>query len=291
MYKDSGVVIKIDRGGGVAVCDYDGDGFLDLYVANYVEYSLDEDLWCSSFESHKSYCGPNLYSPSPDNLFHNNGDGTFTDVSQAVGFTDTRIARGLVAFDYDRDGDQDLMVSNWKEDALLYENVGGAEEGNWIVVDLVGDAPNTHGLGATVAYADVVAVRSDMPIVRLNLEELLAWADIVSIHVPGGESTQSLIGPKQLGLMKEGGWLVNLCLPTETLAAKFALTLRKPKGGSVFGQEPLGTDNRCQFRLQDLEGDVAVVLQVFGQVDRGQCRPHRAHARWRSGLRGPRSDG
>ncbi len=55
-----------------------------------------------------------------------------------------------MAFDYDRDGDQDLLVINYLESALLYKNDGGAEQGNWLVVDPIGTAPNMHAIGATV---------------------------------------------------------------------------------------------------------------------------------------------
>jgi enediyne biosynthesis protein E4 len=106
--------------------DYDGDGFLDLYIANYVKYRLDRDLWCSKFPGHKSYCGPTLYPPEVDSLYHNNRDGTFTDVSNAAGIR-AKAANGLATlwFDYNQDGRPDIFVADDQTPNLLWRNNGG----------------------------------------------------------------------------------------------------------------------------------------------------------------------
>src|ERR1700726_901014 len=62
--------------------DYDNDGRLDLFVCNFVEFSKDKNLPCTAYNK-PGYCIPTLYKPSPSWLFHNNGDGTFSDVSQS----------------------------------------------------------------------------------------------------------------------------------------------------------------------------------------------------------------
>jgi hypothetical protein len=106
--------------------DYDGDGFLDLYVANYVKYRLDRDLWCSKFAGHKSYCGPTLYPAEVDTLYHNNGDGTFSDVSEAAGVR-AHAANGLAVLwvDADEDGRPDIFVADDQTPNLLWHNEGG----------------------------------------------------------------------------------------------------------------------------------------------------------------------
>jgi hypothetical protein len=105
--------------------DYDGDGYLDLYVANNIVYDIKHDFWCSKFAGHKSYCGPTAYKPDVDTLYHNNGDGTFTDVSERAGIrTVKRNGLGVVWLDYDADGRQDICVANDQTPNLLWHNNG-----------------------------------------------------------------------------------------------------------------------------------------------------------------------
>jgi enediyne biosynthesis protein E4 len=106
--------------------DYDGDGFLDLYVANYVRWRLDRDRWCSKFPGHNSYCGPTLYPPEVDTLYHNNGYGTFTDVSDSSGIR-AKAANGLAVLwcDANEDGRPDIVVADDQTPNLLWRNDGG----------------------------------------------------------------------------------------------------------------------------------------------------------------------
>lgn len=105
--------------------DYDGDGFLDLFVANYVTYKLEEDLNCSKFPGHKSYCGPNLYDPDTSFLFHNNGDGTFTDVTVKAGIAKAKgNSLGVAWIDYNEDNLPDIFVANDQSQNFLWKNNG-----------------------------------------------------------------------------------------------------------------------------------------------------------------------
>lgn len=105
--------------------DTDGDGHLDLFVCNYVHYKTSEDLWCSKFAGHKSYCGPNLYQPEHATLYHNNHDGTFTDVSAQAGLLKkTGNGLGVVWFDADEDGKPDIFVANDQSPNHLWRNNG-----------------------------------------------------------------------------------------------------------------------------------------------------------------------
>ncbi len=125
------ITLKARVGGGkrlsssAAWGDYDGDGYLDLFVCNYVKYRLEEDLWCGKIAGHKSYCGPNLYEPDSAILFHNNRDGTFTDVSDTSGIgKQAANGLGVVWLDYDDDGDQDIFVADDQTPNRLWRNNG-----------------------------------------------------------------------------------------------------------------------------------------------------------------------
>lgn len=105
--------------------DFDGDGYLDLYVCNYVQYQLEKDLWCSKFAGQKSYCGPNLYKPEVHRLFRNNGNGTFTDVTERSGISkEPRNGLGVVWLDYNGDGRMDIFVADDQSPNLLWRNNG-----------------------------------------------------------------------------------------------------------------------------------------------------------------------
>jgi len=102
--------------------DYDRDGLLDLVVTNYTEFSFDDPKKCE-IKGVRSYCAQVAYKGMPLTLYHNNGDGTFTDVSARSGF-DKLIGRGLgvVAVDFNDDGWPDLFVARDASPNLLLIN-------------------------------------------------------------------------------------------------------------------------------------------------------------------------
>ena len=103
--------------------DYDRDGHLDLFVANYVKWSEAQDVFCSLDGTHKSYCTPEAYRGSTCWLFHNKGDGTFEDVTAKSGiFDSTSKSLGVAMLDYDLDGWPDLFVANDTQPNKLYRN-------------------------------------------------------------------------------------------------------------------------------------------------------------------------
>ncbi len=120
---------------GATFGDYDGDGRLDLFVPGYVHYDLDHPPVPGSsvvafstceFRGLKVMCGPRGLKGEPDHLFHNNGDGTFTDVSEKAGVADAKRYYGLTAVfaDVNNDGKVDLMVANDSTPNFLYINKG-----------------------------------------------------------------------------------------------------------------------------------------------------------------------
>ncbi len=112
-----------------AAADYDGDGYLDLFVANYLEYDLNRLPVSGKFCSYRGIpvaCGPRGLKGAGDALYHNNGDGTFTDVSVKAGVSDPQGYYGLGAAwgDYNNDGRPDLFVANDSTPNYLYRNNG-----------------------------------------------------------------------------------------------------------------------------------------------------------------------
>jgi len=111
--------------------DYDNDGRLDLFVGRFVDFSKTKHHVCkapnvSSLAGLNEYCYPRVFDPMPSWLFHNNGDGTFTDVSQKMGIADNPGKTwGVVATDINNDGFLDLFVANDTTANFLFANRKG----------------------------------------------------------------------------------------------------------------------------------------------------------------------
>jgi len=104
--------------------DYDRDGLLDLFVCNYVNWSLEHDVFCSLDGKHKSYCTPEAYRGETCWLFHNRGDGTFEDATAGSGVFDASSkSLGVALLDFDQDGWPDLLVANDTQPNKLYKNL------------------------------------------------------------------------------------------------------------------------------------------------------------------------
>ena len=105
--------------------DYDKDGKLDLVVGNYVQWSIESDLYCTLDGKSKSYCTPESYKGISVRLWHNRGDGTFEDATRKAGLGDpTSKTLGIAVLDYDNDGWPDLLFSNDTQPNKLYRNNG-----------------------------------------------------------------------------------------------------------------------------------------------------------------------
>ena len=137
-------------GTSAAWLDYDMDGHSDILVANYVQWSIEKDLWCSMDGSTKTYCTPESYNGQPSVLYRNRGDGTFEDVSARAGIDDpTAKALGIAVLDYDSDGLPDIFQANDTQPNKLYRNEG---DGTF----------SEHGVSAGIAYAEDGKARGAM---------------------------------------------------------------------------------------------------------------------------------
>jgi enediyne biosynthesis protein E4 len=117
---------------GATFGDYDNDGWADLFVSHYVDLNLSNLPAFGSMKTCKYHgidvqCGPRGLKGSPDNLYHNNGDGTFRDVSKKAGVDDPQNRFGLTVLwsDFNNDGRLDLFVTNDGQPNYLYRNDGG----------------------------------------------------------------------------------------------------------------------------------------------------------------------
>ena len=124
-------------GWGTALFDYDNDGDLDIFVTNGSTFQELND--------------PEVLIPQTDALYRNNGDGTFTDVSESTGIAalPTRVGRGATFGDYDNDGDVDIFVVNNHAPPTLLRNDGGNRNG-WLHVELIGIDGNRNAIGAKI---------------------------------------------------------------------------------------------------------------------------------------------
>ena len=138
-----------------AFLDYDNDGRLDLFVSNYLDYKLSNNVQCGARgKGLRSYCHPANYRGTRNKLYHNNSDGTFTDVSDKSGIAGAEgKGMGVVAADVDGDGFVDIFVSNDTVPNFLYHNNGDGtfkEVGAFSGVAYSQDGQAKSGMGVDV---------------------------------------------------------------------------------------------------------------------------------------------
>ncbi len=112
---------------GAAWLDYDHDGWLDLFVVNYLDWAIEEEVACGNAgKTYRTYCHPRHYAGLANSLYRNKGDGTFVDVSAVTGIGGM-IGKGMAVAvaDYDLDGDPDLLVTNDTLPNFLFRNEAG----------------------------------------------------------------------------------------------------------------------------------------------------------------------
>ncbi len=150
--------------------DYDNDGRLDLFVCRFVNFDKSANKFCGNEQTgERYYCIPSVYAPARSWLFHNNGDGTFTDVSKESGIASVLgKAWGVVATDTNNDGWMDLFVANDTEANFLFINNRGKFE--------------NVGFEAGVAYSQDGRPRSGMGVDSADYDQD-GWQDLFVSNV------------------------------------------------------------------------------------------------------------
>jgi hypothetical protein len=140
-------------GTGAAFFDYDNDGYLDLFVCNYLVYD-EANLPCTFYEG-KPYCSINKFKGSASKLFRNNGDGTFADVSEKAGIANPNgKGLGVIALDYDNDGHLDIFQANDAAANFLFHNKGDGTFSEVALAAGVAFDPNGGARGGMGADAE-----------------------------------------------------------------------------------------------------------------------------------------
>ncbi|MGH9338582.1 MAG: CRTAC1 family protein [Acidobacteriota bacterium] len=151
--------------------DYDNDGKLDLFVCSFVEYGLNKHIFCGDNRLGKHYyCIPRVFNPTPSLLFHNEGDGTFSEVSEGTDIERALgKALGVVATDINNDGLMDLFVANDTVQNFLFVNRG---QNQW----------EEAGLPSEVGYSTNGQPRSGMGVDAADFDND-GWQDLFVANV------------------------------------------------------------------------------------------------------------
>jgi len=138
--------------------DYDKDGWLDLVVTNYIEWTPKNNLWCGEHRpGYRSYCHPGNYKGQRIKLYHNNHDGTFTDVSDASGVGKPEAkGMGVVLADFNNDGWPDIAIANdsWPNFLFINKHNGTFEDVS-LVSGLAASEDGRYEAGMGIDAADV----------------------------------------------------------------------------------------------------------------------------------------
>ncbi len=135
--------------------DLDNDGLLDLVVLRYVRWNFD-DVWCGEHrEGYRAYCHPDIFPAIAALVYHNNGDGTFTEVADKIGLGAPGKGLGIAIADFDRDGKIDLAIANDSMPEFLYHNKGdGSFEETGLTAEMAVDGDGRTYAGMGIDFED-----------------------------------------------------------------------------------------------------------------------------------------
>lgn len=164
-------------GWGTCFADFNNDGHLDLFIVNGYDGMTNRDSEKKIYE---------IFKHDPVILYVNNGDGTFTDRAVELGLRHTKMARGLVCYDYDRDGDLDMLIANNGDAPTLYRNNNFSSSNNFLSISLQGTTDNYQAVGARV----YVTVNGQQRMTELQLGNQYLSQNPVEAHFGLGQATE-----------------------------------------------------------------------------------------------------
>ncbi len=278
-------------GWGAAALDYDNDGDQDLALANGVVPGDADEYAAREF-------GPIDLTPffsDPARFWRNRGDGRFEEIAVEVGFFDRGAGQGLVAFDYDRDGDLDLLLTHDHGVLPLFFRNDGGNANAWLQIALRGVRSNRHGIGALVALVptsgrpQVQEVSASSTYLAQNGEGVLHFGlgvatsvELIEIRWPSGaiqrqrqiEANQriTLVEPTECNL-EDGGTCVDTPTATETPTPRPTATATLPQATATPTAIPVSCAGDCSrdnlVTIDEILRMVRIALELAGVED---CR-------------------
>ena len=285
----AGVADGSKVGAATLFLDMDKDGDLDLFVANYLDFTYENHLMRTS-KGISKYAGPMDFPPMPNDLFRNNGDGTFTDVSVESGVAEHMgWGMGGVAADYDNDGDTDVHIVNDVYGNFLFQNdgTGKFEEVGLIAgiaYDLHGDDQGSMGVDCgdydndgwldfyQTSYAqEMAALYKNMSGGMFQDVTMLTGAGAGTLaHVTWGNSFVDFDNDGDLDIFVACGHLqdnIELYDDTASSSVRNVLLMNKGDGKFVDVSDQSGDGMKVKLRSRaagfddlDNDGDVDVVI-------------------------------